>query len=94
MRSLAKNHDERLAALARHFTDTLASLDSRVQSLPLNRYVSAFDCDPERALRTLVEERMRPVAISAVEQSARKRCVPAHVARGENSETDRQRLAT
>lgn len=83
MRSLAKNHDERLAALARHFTDTLASLDSRVQSLPLNRYVSAFDCDPERALRTLVEERMRPVAISAVEQSARKRCVPAHVARGE-----------
>ncbi|BGP58417.1 hypothetical protein JCM8202v2_006086 [Rhodotorula sphaerocarpa] len=63
LRSLAKNHDERLAALARHFTDTLASLDSRVQSLPLNRYVSAFDCDPERALRTLVEERMRPVAI-------------------------------
>ncbi|GAA5879144.1 hypothetical protein JCM3774_002094 [Rhodotorula dairenensis] len=73
LRSLAKKHDERLAALARHFGDTLASLDSRVQSMSLSRYVSDFDCDPHRALRSLVEESMRPPAISAVEQSARKR---------------------
>ncbi|GAA5982561.1 hypothetical protein JCM10908_006699 [Rhodotorula pacifica] len=72
-RSLSKKLDERLAALARHFGDTLASLDTRVQAMPLSRYVSDFDSDPHRALRSLVEESMRPPAISAVEQSARKR---------------------
>ncbi|POY74946.1 hypothetical protein BMF94_1922 [Rhodotorula taiwanensis] len=73
LRSLAKKHDERLAALNRHFGDALSALDARVRDMSLARYVADFDCDPNRALRTLVEESMRPVAISAVEQSARKR---------------------
>ena len=41
--------------------------------MSLSSYVSDFDCDPHRALRALVEQSMRPPAISAVEQSARKR---------------------
>ena len=73
LRSLAKKHSERLAALARHFGDTLTSLDTRVQAMSLSSYVGDFDCDPHRALRALVEQSMRPPAISAVEQSARKR---------------------
>lgn len=70
-----RKSDERLAALERHFADTLASLDDQVRALSLGRFVGEFGADPNAALRVLVEEKMRPPPISQVEQSARKRCV-------------------
>ncbi|GJN94095.1 hypothetical protein Rhopal_007169-T1 [Rhodotorula paludigena] len=73
LRSLVRKSDERLAALERHFADTLASLDDQVRALSLGRFVGEFGADPNAALRVLVEEKMRPPPISQVEQSARKR---------------------
>jgi hypothetical protein len=73
VRALAKASDERLQAMERHWSDTLASLDDRVKNLSLSRFVDEFGTDIDSALAQLVREQvgMRPMGI--VEQSARKR---------------------
>ncbi|GAA5927161.1 hypothetical protein JCM3775_002463 [Rhodotorula graminis] len=73
LRKLAKAHDDRVNALRRSLHDSLAALDHQVRTLSLDRFVSDFAADPHRAITGLVGEQMRPVPMSQVEQSVRKR---------------------
>ncbi|GAA6051609.1 hypothetical protein JCM3770_003495 [Rhodotorula araucariae] len=73
IRALAKKHDERIKAVQRCFHDSLAALDDQVRNLSLDRFVHEFGADPDRALKGLVGEKMRPAPMSQVEQSVRKR---------------------
>ncbi|GAA5839793.1 hypothetical protein JCM9279_005170 [Rhodotorula babjevae] len=73
LRKLAKAHDDRLAAVRRSFHDSLAALDHQVRTLSLDRFVTDFGADPHRAIKAVVGEQMRPVPMSQVEQSVRKR---------------------
>jgi len=75
LRKLAKAHDDRLAAVRRSFHDSLAALDHQVRTLSLDRFVTDFGADPHRAIKGVVGEQMRPVPMSQVEQSVRKRSV-------------------
>ncbi|GAA6015231.1 hypothetical protein JCM10207_003653 [Rhodosporidiobolus poonsookiae] len=73
LRLLAHSLAARLATLDRHWTDLVSQLDHRVQQLSLGRYVDEFQCDPQKALRQVVEEGMRPVEMGEGEKGARKR---------------------
>lgn len=73
VRTLAKQSEERLEQIERHWTDSIKSLDDRVKHLRLERFVDEFDHNLDLALSQLVREHvgMRPMGV--VEQSARKR---------------------
>ncbi|GAA6039823.1 hypothetical protein JCM8097_004241 [Rhodosporidiobolus ruineniae] len=73
LRLLSQSLQTRLAALDRHCHDLVASLDARVRDLSLDRFLGDFDADPERALRVVVEEGMKPVEMGDGEKGARKR---------------------
>ncbi|GAA5886439.1 hypothetical protein JCM5296_001907 [Sporobolomyces johnsonii] len=73
LRTLLKKEEERLAAVARHWKDSISTLHDRVRDLSLARFVDEFGSDPQRALAKVVEEEMRPAMLAQVEQSARKR---------------------
>ncbi|GAA5924913.1 hypothetical protein JCM1841_005366 [Sporobolomyces salmonicolor] len=73
LRTLLKKEEERLAAVARHWKDSISTLHDRVRDLSLARFVDEFENDPQRALAKVMEEEMRPAMLAQVEQSARKR---------------------
>ncbi|BGP20517.1 hypothetical protein JCM10213_007675 [Rhodosporidiobolus nylandii] len=73
LRLLSTSLQSRLSTLQRHWDDALSSLDIRVRDLSLGRFAGEFGCDPDEALRTVVQEGMRPVEMGEGERGARKR---------------------